>query len=319
MTNRLENISRFAAVTVVAAVACFGCGKPSPDPTPTPTPPPDPGPQTIEVTSVSLSQTSISIETTDTYVLTATVKPANATDQKVSWSSSDEKVAKVSGGTVTGIAPGEATITAKAGAKSAICKVKVSQKVYAVEAVTLSDSDIALKEGEQFTLTATVSPSNATDPTVTWSSSDEKVATVSGGVVTAVAPGDADITAKAGAKSAVCHVKVTQKIAHVESVSLSATELSLLYGEKKSLRASVVPSNATDKSLKWSVSDASVVSISATEGDEVELCALKSGEATITVMSVDGEKKATCKVVVKYSAGEGGGSSYGEDDYGKFN
>ena len=87
--------------------------------------------------------------------------------------------------------------------------VTVSKNVVAVTSVTLNKTDLSLKEGESETLTATVKPDDATDKTLTWSTSDASVATVDqNGKVTAVKEGTATITAKAGSKSATCSVGV---------------------------------------------------------------------------------------------------------------
>ena len=138
----------------------------------------------IAVSGVSLSPGSLELEVGQTATITATVNPSNATNKTVSWSSSNPSVATVSGGKVTAVATGSATITATAGGKSATCSVTVKNKVVNVTGITLSQNEVSLKIGETATLTATVSPSDATDKTVTWSSSDAKVATVNGGKVT---------------------------------------------------------------------------------------------------------------------------------------
>jgi uncharacterized protein YjdB len=112
-------------------------------------------------------------------------------------------------GTVTAVAEGSATISAKAGDKTAICTVTVKKNVVAVESITLDKSSLELTEGETATIIATVKPDNATNKTVTWSSSNASVASVdANGTVTAVAEGSATITAKAGDKSATCTVTV---------------------------------------------------------------------------------------------------------------
>ena len=170
------------------------------------------GNQKVAVSSVSLNKTSVTLTEGESEVLNATVKPDNATDKTVTWSSSDASVAKVENGKVTAVKAGTATITAKAGDKSATCTVTVNKKVVAVTSVTLNKTELTLTEGEAETLTATVKPDDATDKTVTWSSSDASIATVdANGKVTAVKAGTATITAKAGDKSATCMVTVKQK------------------------------------------------------------------------------------------------------------
>ena len=161
-----------------------------------------------EVTSVTLDKTTASLKAGETVTLTATVNPSNATDKTVTWSSSDQTIATVSNGVVTAKKVGTATITAKAGSKTATCQVTVVATE--VTSVTLDKTTASLKAGETVTLTATVNPSDATDKTVTWSSSDQTIATVSNGVVTAKKVGTATITAKAGSKTATCQISVKQ-------------------------------------------------------------------------------------------------------------
>ena len=162
----------------------------------------------IAVTGISLSQTSVSLEVGGKVSLTATVSPSDATDKTVTWTSSNSGVASVSGGVVTAAAEGTATITASAGGKSAKCEVSVKRKVVDVTGVSLNKTDLTLNPGETFLLEATVSPSDATDKTVTWTSSDPSVVSVENGLVKAVSPGYAIVTATAGGKSARCEVTV---------------------------------------------------------------------------------------------------------------
>lgn len=164
-----------------------------------------------KVTSIKLNQTSGTLTVGDTVALKATVKVSSGGKKNVVWSSSDTKVATVKSGKVTAVAPGTATITVKAAdgtGKKATYKVTVNAKTIAVTGITLDKTSLALKTDESQTLNATVVPADATDKTVTWTTSDAKVATVSNGVVKAVAPGNATITATAGGKTATCTVTV---------------------------------------------------------------------------------------------------------------
>ena len=162
----------------------------------------------VAVTGVSLSQTSVSLEVGGSVSLTATVSPSDATDKTVTWTSSNSGVASVSGGVVSALAEGTATITATAGGKSAKCEVTVKPKVVDVTGISLNKTELTLSPGGSFQLEATVSPSDATDKTVTWTSSDPSTVTVENGLVKAVSPGTASVTAKAGGKSAKCEVTV---------------------------------------------------------------------------------------------------------------
>jgi uncharacterized protein YjdB len=171
---------------------------------------------TVKATGVTLNETSLSIAKGNTSTLTATIAPSTATNQTVTWKSSDTKVATVdSNGKIKGIAKGTATITctAKDGSKKkATCKVTVTKSV-AVKSIKLNNTSLSVVKGNTSTLTATIAPSTATNQTVTWKSSNKKIATVdSNGEITGVAKGTVTITctAKDGSKkSATCKVKVT--------------------------------------------------------------------------------------------------------------
>lgn len=166
----------------------------------------------VLITGVTLDRPDATLYIGDTITLIATVSPSHTDEDKtVTWSSSNEAVASVAGGVVTALSEGETVITAKAGSFEATCKVTVAHKVVEVESVTLDKTEAALYIGETVTLVATVNPSNADDKTVTWTSSNEAVAVVTGGVVTALAEGEAVITAKAGGKTATCKVVVSRK------------------------------------------------------------------------------------------------------------
>jgi len=239
------------------------------------------------VTSVTLDKTTASLKVGETVTLTATVKPDDATDKTVTWSTSDSGVATISNGVVTAVKVGTATITAQAGDKSATCSITVVETP--VTSVTLDKTSASLKAGETVTLTATVKPDNATNKTVTWSTSNSGVATVSNGMVTAVKVGTATITAKAGDKSATCSITVVET--PVTSVTLNKTSASLKAGETVTLTATVKPDNATDKTVTWSTSDSGVATVS-----NGVVTAVKVGTATITAKA--GEKTATCSITV---------------------
>ena len=199
--HRFEAVLSALSLIVSFAVGCT----PKEDPEPKP----DPKPQVVAVTDVTLNQTTLTLAVDGTANLTATVNPSNATDKTVTWASSNASVATVNNGTVTAVGVGLANITAKAGGKSATCSVTVKAKEVPVTGITLDPTSVTIEVGKTASLTATVSPADATNATVSWSSSKESVATVKDGTVTAVAAGTATITAKAGDKSATCTVTVT--------------------------------------------------------------------------------------------------------------
>lgn len=168
----------------------------------------------IPVTSVTLAPETLSIEEGKTAELTATISPANASDQQFSWDVKDTEIASVYGytsetKTVTALKEGQTQITVTVDGQTASCTVTVTPRTISVESITLNKTQLSLVKGATETLTATVLPTTATDKAVTWESSDTAVATVENGVVTAVAAGNATITAKAGEKTATCAVTVT--------------------------------------------------------------------------------------------------------------
>ena len=171
----------------------------------------------IAITGIGLNKSTTSLTEGESETLTATIAPSNATgDKTVKWSSSNEAVAAVdSNGKVTAKKAGTAVITAtSSNGKTAGCTVTVKQKEIAITGISLNKSTTSITEGESETLTATITPSNATgDKTVKWSSSNEAVAAVdSNGKVTAKKAGTAVITAtSSNGKTAGCTVTVKQK------------------------------------------------------------------------------------------------------------
>ncbi len=180
----------------------------------------DEKPVKVPVAEVTLDEDYIELTVGDTKTLTATVLPANATDKTVAWISDKTSVVTVVNGVVTAKAVGSANITATADGKSVICKVTVNAKVVPATGVTLNADNLELKEGETFTLTATVAPNDTTENDIIWTSSNEGVATVENGVVTALAEGSAVITAKAGSVSAACEVAVIKEEVTIPSDSI---------------------------------------------------------------------------------------------------
>ena len=267
---------------VLAAVAAIGamaaCG-PQEDPV-------------IAVSGITLSQSSVSIEEGATVSLTANVSPSNATDKTVTWSSSNTGVASVAGGVVTGVAEGSATVTATAGGKSAKCEVKVTAKTVAVTGVSLNKTELSLYIGETFQLEATVSPSNATDKAVTWSSSDSGVATVSGGTVKAMAKGTATITATAGGKSASCTVTCKER-PKVQSISFGKDSYVIPVGTSEQLTISYAPADAVNTTFIWTVSAPEAARVD----ESGVFTALAPGEVTVTV-TADNGVSASVKVTI---------------------
>ena len=237
---------------------------------------------------VKLNKNKATIEKGRTLTLKATVTPETLTDKSVTWKSSDTKVATVtSAGKVKGIKAGTTTITctSKATGAKATCKVTVGY-------VKLDKTEAAILKGKTVTLAATVYPSSLTDKTVTWESSNTKIATVtSAGKVKGVKAGTATITctSKATGLKATCTVNVVKGF-----VTLNKTEAYIEKGKTTTLKATVTPTTLTDKSVTWTSSDKSIATVSSSG----KVKGVKYGTATITCTSKATGASATCKVTV---------------------
>lgn len=253
----------------------------------------------VLVSSISVAPSQVALRTTETAQLVATVSPENASNKELSWVSSDETVATVDAtGKVTAVKEGDAVITVLAMDGSGVTsEVKVSVVPTLAERVVLNLTSLSLKVAGTATLSAIVTPETTTNKSVTWSSSNEAVATVSPeGLVTAVSLGEATITATAADGSGVtatCTVAVEPTL--VSSITLSATSATLNKGENLTLTAAITPSDATDKSITWASSDVTVTTVN----ENGEVTAVGPGTATITATAADGSGvSATCAVTV---------------------
>lgn len=252
----------------------------------------DGNPQAVQ--SITLDKESLELSIGESVSLSATIEPSTAKDE-VEWSSSESDVATVRDGLVEAVSVGTTIITAKAGDRSASCTVTV--KAPPVSSITLNKESVELYigslGGESILLNATIDPPTATDE-IEWSSSESGVATVSDGVVEAVSPGTAIITAKAGDKSATCTVTVVPK--PVTSITLDRNFISDYVGFNTPLTATVLPGDAFDKTVSWTTSDASIATFS-----NGWVTAKTVGTAIITASA--GEATAQCEVkVLPYGA-----------------
>lgn len=170
------------------------------------------------VESVSLDKASLSLTEGDSQKLNATVKPDNATNKNVTFETSNSAIATVdNSGNVTAIKSGDATITVKTsdGNKTANATVNVKAKVINVSSVNVEPKTVTLEIGETQQLTHTVSPSNATDKSVTFSSKSDSIASVdTNGLVTANSEGTTEVTVttKDGSKTSVSTITVNKPV-----------------------------------------------------------------------------------------------------------
>lgn len=252
---------------------------------------------TSSVTGVSLDKSTLELKVGQEGTLNATVKPLEAFLKTVEWSSSDSKIASVSNGKVKGVSPGTTVITVKTkdGGHTAVCTVKVTPMV---TGVTLDKTEITIIEGEKYTLQATVKPGGAYETGVTWTTSNNSIATVSNGVVTAKAPGTCNIVVKTkdGGYTATCTVRVTAK-SRIPVTSISITDkFSKLYvGEEKLLNYRILPENATNTKVIITISDKNVASYS-TSSNKIK--GLAPGRIVVTVETEDGKYKDSMSIDV---------------------
>lgn len=250
---------------------------------------------TQTVSSITLNKSKLELTTngsTTSGSLTPTITTSDgaAYTGNVTWTSSNTSVVSVANGVVTAKGNGTATVTAKAGGKSATCTVTVTT---VLKGISLSSKTISMNKGTTKKLTVTYNPTTASNKKVTWSSNAESVASVSDGTITAKGNGTAVITARSeeGGYTATCTVTVTTA---VTGVTLNKSALRLEVGTEETLTASVVPNDADNKNVTWKSDNTSVATVN-TAG---KVTALKKGTANITVTTQDGSKTATCRVTV---------------------
>lgn len=277
--------TRRALLTAAAAILLItSCGKKE---------------ETAGVSSVAVTPSRIEIIEGESAVLSASVSPEAASDRAVAWSSSDRSVATVDkAGTVHGLRPGTATVTATAEGKSGTCAVTVKAKAVNVTEVTLDRAELTLTEGETETLTATVKPDNADNRKVAWSSDKTDVATVDGaGKVTAVKAGEAvvTVTTEDGGKTASCKVTVKAKTVSVTGVEVNPWAVTLSVRGTSKLSYTIRPADATNQNVKWESESPSV----ATVDSEGNVQGVAAGTAKICVTTEDGGFKSYCTVTVK--------------------
>ena len=257
--------------------------------------------QVIEVTGIELGESSVEMTVGTSHKLTATVLPENATEKGVVWESKDESIATVDQeGLVSAVKEGSAQIIVSTanGNFSTYCSVTVKKTGADVSGITIDKDELKLTVGNSFRLTATVLPENATEKGVVWESKDESIASVDQeGLVSAVKEGSTQIIASTanGNFSAVCNVIIEKELVAVTSITLDQDVIELMVGSKYQFKATVLPDNATNKTLVWSSDDEKIATVSSSG----VVTALEEGSATIHVQSLDKKVSASCDVFVE--------------------
>lgn len=253
-------------------------------------------PKEVKVTNVSVDRRYLTLEEGENYTLTATVSPADATNKTVNYSSSDSRVATVdANGNIKAVKAGYAYIYAKSvDGPYAYSYVTVKAKEtpqppaeVKVTNITLDTRYLRLDAGKKYELNYTVYPYNATDKTLTWTSSNENVATVENGVITAIGRGSAYITATStNGVQTTCYVDVygEAKPVKVTGIYFSDRQLGLKVGETKAASVLFTPNNATNKSVTYSSLNSSIARVD----ENGNITGVRPGTVYIYARSVDG-------------------------------
>ena len=252
------------------------------------------------VQAISLNATQKEVIVGDAFSLTATAMPENATNRNVVWKLvSGDAIALSADGVIQAKKVGEALVRAEAADGSGItaeCKVVVKPRL--VQSISLNATQKELIIGDSFTLTATLSPENATNHNVIWKLvSGDAISLSNTGVIQAKKVGEALVRVEAADGSGItAECKVVVKPRLVQTISLNSTKKDLLVGESFALTATVMPENATNRNVIWKLVSGDAISLSNTG----VIQAKKVGVALVRAEAADGSGiTAECKVVVK--------------------
>jgi uncharacterized protein YjdB len=267
----------------------------------------------VPVTGVSLSKTSLNmVAGGHTATLVPLITPADADNNNVTWASLDESVATVdASGVVTPIAAGitSITVTTVDGSYTASCTVTVGATPVSVDGISLNYSTYELKVGDSdLVLIPFITPADATNVNVNWTSDKNAVATVDNGTVTAVGPGEATITATTvdGGFSDTCVIKVVTPVSgitldkgHIGNKDLGDAEVAV--GDPDvNLTATIDPASADNKQVVWTTDNPAIATFieDAPGALTGKVRFIGAGTATITATTVDGGYAASCIVTV---------------------
>ncbi|MGB7395140.1 MAG: Ig-like domain-containing protein, partial [Pricia sp.] len=248
----------------------------------------------VLVTGIAVSSARSSVPADETEQFTATITPANADNRNVTWSSSDTGVATVNvSGLITAVSDGTATITATATDGSAVtgsAGLTVTSTAIPVTGISVFSNRSSIPDDETEQFTAMVTPANADNRTVTWSSTNTGVATVNAlsGLVTAVSVGNTDIIASATDGSGISGFKqlqVTASSIPVSQITVNSSRSSIPDDETEQFSAIVEPGDATDRNVVWTSSNTSVATVNVSTG---RASAVSAGITNIIATATDG-------------------------------
>lgn len=240
---------------------------------------------------LSKNQTTIGVGYSETlkYSLAGGLNSSN-----IIWTSSNEKVATVQNGKVTAITEGLTIITASINGNKSTCKVTVSSNYVPVNGIILNKSSLNLLIETSETLIQTISPSNATNKDVTWTSSNPDIAIVEDGKVTAKKLGSTIITVSISGYRSTCKVNVVDNVP-LTKINIDKSNVTIKENTTEILNIIYSPSNATNKKVTWKSSNTSV----ATVDSQGKITGIKPGSTTVTAVSNDGGYVSICKVTVE--------------------
>lgn len=271
----------------------------------------------INVTGISLDRTNVTIATGKVIIIGAQIIPFNATNKQIKWSSSNSNVAVVDyqSGIVMAKEAGTALITATTvdGGYKAYCNVTVTNdngSYIPVRDIELSTNVIEMTKGENEKLTASISPVNATNKLVMWSTDNPSVVSVdNNGNIKALNKGIAVVTAKTddGNLRERCFVIVKDSKntdTEIFRIRLNKTSIRIKEGKFEKLTSIITPGNLKNTNLIWQSSDNTVANVT----EDGRVFGKKEGTAVISVSTKDGKYSATCKVQVTEGKGFGNGN-----------
>ena len=251
----------------------------------------------IKIEAIELNKQELNMLIGQEETIIATITPQNATNKDIEWESTNKNVAIVKNGIISAIAEGTTEVIAKTidGNISSKCRVEV--KPIMVEAISLNLTNLVLEENEKEQLKATITPQNATNKELMWESSNPSIVKVDqNGLITALAIGEAQITAstKKDNHQAICTVKVNP--ISVKNIELNSTRKSVLIDESFQLYSTIYPQNAANQKVYWKSSNEEV----ATVDEQGNVKTHKKGYTIITVSSMENNNiSAECYITVK--------------------
>ncbi|MDD3187338.1 MAG: Ig-like domain-containing protein [Bacilli bacterium] len=251
----------------------------------------------IAVSSIIIKDSEVSLTTGGSYQLTYEVLPSNATDKNLVWESTDSRVATVSlSGLISARQEGTAVLTAYTNNNiSASVMVSVNAKEVTVSSIEIFPSNLEMLVGESSILVIKYNPSNTTNKTTYWSSSDNSIVEVIDGNIYARKEGTATITATSLGKSSMSNITVKKSgndTITLSSIKLNKTNITLNVGDTTVMQYTVLPINASTSDLSWTTSNDKVFTVS-----NGKVTAKGVGVATLSVVSSNG-KGATATITV---------------------